>query len=166
MRTLVRVGIPTTFVVLLTMGGCTSDNASLDDSPGDTTASVVSGAELTIRIFEGDKSAEEPDKPANAKPSQTYTLTCEPTGGDHPSPASACAFLSNAATAGEDPFAPVPDNTPCTRIYGGPQTATVSGTWRDQTVNAQYNMQGGCEIDRWLKAAPLIGDPEDGLRAT
>ena len=51
-------------------------------------------------------------------------------------------------------------------IYGGPQTATVSGTWRDQTVNAQYNMQGGCEIDRWRKAAPLIGDPEDSLRVT
>ena len=52
------------------------------------------------------------------------------------------------------------------RIYGGPQTATVSGTWSDQTVNSQYNMQGGCEIDRWRKAAPLIGDPEGGLRGT
>ncbi len=34
MRILARAAIPTTFVVLLTIAGCTSDNASLDDSSG------------------------------------------------------------------------------------------------------------------------------------
>ncbi|WP_323132488.1 SSI family serine proteinase inhibitor, partial [Kineococcus indalonis] len=60
---------------------------------------------------------------------RTWTLTCAPDGtpgGDHPDAAAACAALA-AATV--DPFAPVPRDRTCTQVYGGPQRATVSGTW-------------------------------------
>ena len=145
---------------LVGLVGCSSsDSDSGEPSQSDNTA------DLTITIFDGEKPNNDSKKPPKPTPSASYTLTCEPTGGDHPEPDSACAFLADAATAGTDPFAPVPANTACTRIYGGPQTATVTGTWQGQDVDAQFNLQGGCEIDRWRNAAPVVGDPYDGFEA-
>jgi len=145
---------------LVGLVGCSSsDSDSGEPSQSDNTA------DLTITIFDGEKPNDDSKKSPKPTPSASYTLTCEPTGGDHPEPDSACAFLADAATAGTDPFAPVPENTACTRIYGGPQTATVTGTWQGQDVDAQFNLQGGWEIDRWRNAAPVVGDPDDGFKA-
>ena len=144
---------------LVGLAGCSSSDSASDanqSGSGNT-------ADLAITIFDGEKPNEDNKKSPKPTPSASYTLTCEPTGGDHPAPASACAFLADATTAGTDPFAPVPENTACTRIYGGPQTATVTGTWQAQDVDAQFNLQGGCEIDRWRNAAPVVGDPYDGF---
>jgi len=76
---------------------------------------------------------------------QLLTLTCDPAGGDHPDPEAACRALD----ALEHPFAPVPADTACTEIYGGPQTARVTGTYRGQPVHATFNRTNGCEIARW-----------------
>ncbi len=77
--------------------------------------------------------------------SETWTLTCDPPGGTHPDPAAACPALA-AATA---PFAPIDRNQVCTEIYGGPQTATVTGTVAGEPVNASFSRINGCEIARW-----------------
>jgi hypothetical protein len=45
----------------------------------------------------------------------------------------------------------------CTMIFGGPQVATVKGTWRGKPVDARFARDNGCEIARWNKAKPLIG---------
>ena len=37
----------------------------------------------------------------------------------------------------------------CTEIYGGPQTATVTGTFRGEPVSAEFSRTNGCEIARW-----------------
>lgn len=82
-----------------------------------------------------------------------WTLTCEPAGGDHPDPEAACAAL---AEAGVDVFAPVPDDQPCTLVYGGPETATVTGHVADTEVNAEFSRTDGCEIDRWEQVSALL----------
>lgn len=84
---------------------------------------------------------------------RTWTLTCDPPGGDHPRAAAACA----AVDAAPAPFAPTPADVACTQVYGGPQTATVTGTWRGAAVNASYKRTDGCEIARWNALAAVFG---------
>ena len=84
---------------------------------------------------------------------QRYTLTCRPAGGDHPAPDAACRALD----ALDDPFAPVPADQACTEIYGGPQTASVTGTLRGEPVDAEFDRTNGCQIDRWDAHAALLG---------
>jgi hypothetical protein len=45
----------------------------------------------------------------------------------------------------------------CTMIYGGPETATVTGTWNGKKVDATFNRKNGCELKRWSVLAPLFG---------
>jgi hypothetical protein len=47
------------------------------------------------------------------------------------------------------PFRPVPAGVACTQIYGGSQTALVTGTFRGRRVRATFNRHDGCEIARW-----------------
>ncbi len=44
----------------------------------------------------------------------------------------------------------------CTQVYGGAQTATVTGTWRGERVDARYARNDGCQIARWDRIAPLL----------
>lgn len=84
---------------------------------------------------------------------RVYTLRCAPVGGTLPHPASACTKLMRV----QRPFAPVPKNTACTQIYGGPQIATVTGTFRGEPVAAEFSRTNGCEIERWDRVAFLFG---------
>lgn len=84
----------------------------------------------------------------------TWTLACQPPGGDHPRAEAACRALE---TAQRDPFAPVPKGMLCTQVYGGPLTATITGTWRGANVNASYRRTDGCEIARWDAIAEVLG---------
>lgn len=60
-------------------------------------------------------------------------------------------------------LAPVPADQACTMIYGGPETATITGTLRGKKVKASFSRSNGCEIDRWdqlvtaLKPAGIKG---------
>ena len=75
------------------------------------------------------------------------------TGGSHPQPEAACAALADI-----DPtvFDPVPPNQACTQIFGGPETATVSGTWNGDAVDAAFARNNGCEIARWEAAVEVL----------
>lgn len=88
------------------------------------------------------------------KGERTYRLVCDPPGGDHPDPAAACRSLTEM----KEPFAPVPPDTMCTEIYGGPQTATVTGTFRGEPVDAEFSRTDGCQIARWDQHAVLLVD--------
>ena len=79
---------------------------------------------------------------------QTYELKCDPPGGDHPQAAEACDALD---AAGAGVFEPVPKDQMCTQIYGGPQTATVKGTYKGDRVDAEFQRTNGCEVARWDK---------------
>jgi Subtilisin inhibitor-like len=85
-------------------------------------------------------------------PTRTYTLTCAPGGGTLPRPTSACAKLA----ARKAPFAPTPQGTACTQIYGGPQEARVTGRFRGRLVRAGFSLKNGCEISRWKRVRFLF----------
>lgn len=95
-------------------------------------------------------------KPSPESQARNWTLTCDPPGGDHPFAGKACEAL----TRHPDLLKPLPPEQACTQIYGGPQVATVTGTWQGRPVNVKFSGQNGCEINRWQKAAPLLDTPE------
>jgi Subtilisin inhibitor-like len=80
------------------------------------------------------------------------TLRCGPAGGTLRNAARACARLA----ALSKPFAPVPRDAICTEIYGGPQTARVTGTYRDRRIWTIFRRRNGCEIERWNRHAFLF----------
>ena len=76
-----------------------------------------------------------------------YTLRCNPAGGTLPNGRRACERLLALRAA----FAPVPRDTACTEIFGGPHQALVTGTFRGRTVKARFGRTDGCQISRWDK---------------
>lgn len=84
-----------------------------------------------------------------------WTLRCEPAGGDHPDPEAACRDLATQP----EPFAPLPADAVCAQIYGGPQTATVRGTYRGEPVDVALSRTDGCRIAQWERLGALLPQP-------
>jgi len=61
-------------------------------------------------------------------------------------------------------LAPVPGDKACIQVFGGPATARVEGTLRDEPVSARFNLSDGCEIARWRRNRQLLGAPPGALR--
>jgi hypothetical protein len=97
-------------------------------------------ADLTVTL-DGDGSG--PAKPRRAQ------VTC---GGSADS-----RVCAGVAVLKAEAFAPTPKDRACTLQYGGPQTATVTGTLRGERVDARFSRENGCEISRWREAAALLG---------
>ena len=126
------------------MVGCGSESEGSDDAGGGDTgaAEAPAGTELTITVWlEGQDGA-----------SQEAMLTCDPPGGTHPRPEEACMVLQ----ADPEALEPLPPDSVCTQIYGGPEEATVVGTLDGEQVNATFSRQNGCEIDRWMRMAGIL----------
>jgi hypothetical protein len=70
-----------------------------------------------------------------------------------PSPSTSCRKLAALA---DNPFAPTPPGTACTQIYGGPQEALVTGTFRGRRVWARFSRRDGCAIARWNRLSFLF----------
>jgi hypothetical protein len=83
----------------------------------------------------------------------TWHLRCDPPGGDHPDPAAACEALSRG---GARYLPPVRPDMACTQIYGGPQTARITGTWRGVPVDSRLSRTDGCQIARWNGLSGLL----------
>ena len=88
----------------------------------------------------------------------TRELYCHPGGGTHPDVTGACAAVGRNTQWGKDPFAPVPPDSICTMLYGGPATAHVTGTWAGRPVDTTYDRGNGCAISRWNGMVPLLPD--------
>jgi Subtilisin inhibitor-like len=83
----------------------------------------------------------------------TWRLACDPPSGSHPDPKAACRVLkANGAAA----LPPVPEDKVCTQIYGGPETATITGTWEGKQVLSQFARNDGCQISRWKLMEGLL----------
>ncbi|WP_405554511.1 SSI family serine proteinase inhibitor [Streptomyces sp. NBC_01171] len=91
-------------------------------------------------------------------------LFCHPEAGDHPDPAAACRVLDENTRWGQDTFAPVPPDSICTMIDGGPATAHVTGYWAGRPVDADFSRRNGCEIARWDRLVPFL--PATGSRTS
>ncbi|MCZ7432618.1 SSI family serine proteinase inhibitor [Streptomyces sp. WMMC1477] len=101
---------------------------------------------LTITYHEGKTAAVE-----------RFVLECHPSGGDHPRAAEACATLDQATrNRAASPFTPVERDAICTFIYGGPQTARITGTWDGREIDAEFDRTNGCEIARWDRLTPAL----------
>lgn len=124
----------------LVVAGCAGADRDTARTGGGSTPSP-GRTELTIAVTET----------RGGQPT-TWTLTCDPPGGTHPDPAAACAALD----AGDAAFAPVSADVACTEIYGGDQTARVTGNWRGEPVDATFSRANGCEIDRWDQLRDLL----------
>jgi Subtilisin inhibitor-like len=133
-------------VVALLAVGCGSESEGGGDAGGADTgageAPAPTGTELTITVWlQGrDGAAEE------------LTLTCDPPGGTHPKAEEACAALQADPSALE----PLPPDSVCTQIYGGPEEAEIVGTLEGEQVQASFSRQNGCEIDRWMRMAGIL----------
>ena len=103
---------------------------------------VQSTSELTIVVDDGSGTK------------TTWQLSCDPAGGTHTDPEAACRAL---AEHGETALPPVPTNQMCTQQYGGPETATITGTWQGEPVNSTLSRKNGCEIARWDALKGLSG---------
>jgi hypothetical protein len=53
-------------------------------------------------------------------------------------------------------FAPTPPGVACSQIYGGPQTAVVTGTLAGRGLWARFARRDGCEVERWNRIAFLL----------
>ncbi|GEN81042.1 SSI family serine proteinase inhibitor [Actinotalea fermentans] len=168
-RTRAQVAAVVAVVLVAALGGCQTgrdddgltpgtddDPVSSDEppAPGDDTPAPGEPAEpvaadLTVVVDATGEGA-----------TTTYTLTCEPAGGHHPDAEAACAAI--AAGGGTAAFAPTPMDVACTEQWGGPQTASVTGTVGGEPVSAAFSRANGCEISRWDTLAPLFG-PDAGL---
>jgi hypothetical protein len=124
------VGRVALLLALALAAGCGGTEAAGDDRPP--------RYDLTVTYWPTGRGGE----------ARTATLTCDPDGGSHPDPVSAC----DALLEHEDALDPVAGDVACTQIYGGDQEATLSGAG----VNASFSRANGCEISRWDKLAPLL----------
>ena len=55
----------------------------------------------------------------------------------------------STTTASGTALRPLPRDTICTQIYGGPQRARVKGTVDGSPVASGFSRSNGCEIHRW-----------------
>ena len=122
-----------TFAVLfvLSLLTCSSQTA--------TAATTVSKLKIVYQ--------ESPDSPK-----VTWTLNCRPNSGTLPGVAVACKKLTSL----KSPFAKPPADQMCSEIYGGDQTAIITGTWLGKKVIRNYSRVNGCEIDAWESFYPVL----------
>lgn len=174
-RTRAQVVAAVAVVLVVALGGCQTGQDDDADAGAPDDAATVSPDDPVSDDDPGTslEPSDEPTEPATPVAADltivvdatgegattTYTLTCEPIGGDHPDAEAACAAI---AVGGLAAFEPTPMGVACTEQWGGPQTATVTGTVAGEAVTAEFNRTNGCEISRWDALAPLFG-PDAGL---
>jgi hypothetical protein len=168
----VTVRIPLVLLVLvvgLVVAGCGAEDepASAPSTPASDAAEVGDGdgepvtaaLEVTMEGI-GDKDGIGPPVPAGMRCTKSIPASCSATvacpageGEELADARDVCAWL---ATTGLDLLTEeVPEAQACTMIYGGPATATVTGSVGDTKVDADFSRQDGCAIARWDAAAPL-----------
>jgi hypothetical protein len=139
--------------LLSSLTACAEDSVIADGGGSAASPAPSPVADLAIAYDAGDGTAEE-----------SFLLRCAEDGtvvaADHPQPEQACDGLATV----DEPFAEVPEDAVCTTIFGGPQTAQVTGTLRGESIDSTFTLENGCEITRWQDAAVLAGigpDPAD-----
>jgi hypothetical protein len=132
-------------VVLVGCGDGGTSTAGVASGQAPSSAAVPSGPagdELVVELV-----------PDQGEPAQTYHLSCAGTpAGDLPDPAAACAQLAGQP----DPFAPLAADVVCTQLFGGPQTAHVTGRWAGEPVDLQLSRSDGCRIAQWDRLGALL----------
>src|SRR5215210_5399924 len=124
----------------LALAGCGGEEEAGDGSAAGTPAPTT---QLTVRV---DPDGDGPEQAKQAR------VSCDQGSRERGSPCAAAAKLRPAD------FEPTPDDVACTELFGGPQTATISGTLEREPVEGRFSRQDGCEIARWEKVSALLAE--------
>ena len=137
--------------VLIMIVGCGVQTAEQSGpTPGNTmpvspneqaSPSPIADTDLTVVVDNGSGST------------VTWRLTCNPAGGTHPDPEAACKALQAHGAAA---LPPVPKDKACTQIYGGPETASITGIWQGAQIASSFARNDGCQISRWKLMEGLL----------
>ena len=123
------------FTIALAAGlsACGSD----DDDDGGARAPAPAGAALSVVV----------QRQGADGPSDRRRVECERLGAG----SAACRGLSL------EQLAPVPPETACAEIYGGPASARVRGVVDGRRIDARFSRVNACEIERWDRNVALLG---------
>jgi hypothetical protein len=124
--------LPLALICAAALAACGSEQAA---APGEL-------ADIVVRVDED--GAKGPDAARELK------LQCQAPGESE-----ACGAAAGVSDAD---LAPPAGDQACTQLYGGPQTASISGTLRGEHVDARFSRTDGCEIARWEHVRPLLGE--------
>jgi len=83
---------------------------------------------------------------------EAWTLHCDPASGSLPNDRVACQKLKVL----KQPFAAARKGLMCTQVYGGPDEAVITGTFRGERVSARLTLTDGCQISRFKRLAFLV----------
>lgn len=84
----------------------------------------------------------------------TYTLTCDPVGGDLDGADAACSTLADATP---DPFVTVPPTEVCLDVIKGPGEISITGTWDGDPIDTVFNQHNSCESERFDRIVSTLG---------
>jgi outer membrane lipoprotein SlyB len=142
-----RAAAVAALALALACGGC----GDADDPAVQPAAAPDGAVELTVLYDDG------------SGRKTTGTLSCR--GADRRAagaldgttpPAKLCAQASGIA----DLLTSKPDKgRTCTQIYGGPETARVTGTIEGKKVDRRFTRTNGCELADYTRAAGLLQQP-------
>jgi hypothetical protein len=132
----VRRALALTALIVLAPAGCGGGG-----SGGETSAGAA--IDLKVTLWPNGEAGD----------SITWTLQCEPAGGDHPDTGAACAAL----TAVDDPFGPAAPPRRCGEIPGGDEgIAVIDGDYRGREVHSRFTRENACVSGRWDRIAPVF----------
>ena len=127
------------WIVLCCAAALAAAGCGADERPAPSAPASAPPTQLTVRV---DPDGDGPERAREAR------IACE-------APPRGRACDAAAALRPAD-LEPVPPDTACTELFGGPQTATIAGTLEGRSVSARFARHDGCEIARWEKVAPLL----------
>ena len=132
---------------------CASSSSPSDSSPASSTLPPVLGTELSIVVGTT-------DEPAISRATLSVRADGSVTGdgflADPAASQAAAALLDDPAVVKRLVDGP-PPNVECTMMYGGPDTATISGTLRGTAVKQSFHRADGCGIADWELFTPMLG---------
>lgn len=131
-------------VLALFVAACGEDSSTLSGSGGGGGQTV----NLTLTVSDGEGK--------NAKATlKCDESTAEGTGFFESGADEACR---NARDLEKLLTTPPPQDRVCTQIYGGPQTARITGSFGAKDVAREISRSNGCDIAEWKQAQALL-DP-------
>ena len=128
-------------------------------------AIVLAGLLLLAGCGSEEDGGDSPAGSSGSAPATELTVTVWPKGPDGPKRERRveCPGSAVCRDVSAQSFAPVPHDTACTAIYGGPSVARVTGTLRGEPVDERFSLEDGCQIARWERNRELLGAPNRGL---
>ena len=144
----------TLFAALVLLAGCGGSGGG----PGQSSAPPTTSPTTPVATVDLDIVVRADGKTTSAE----YSLQCAGATAletsKHPRAAEACELLAKHPQV----LDPAPANQMCTEQYGGPATASVTGTVDGKAVAREFDLKNGCGISAWGDALPLLVEQPTG----